>query len=66
MSFDALTLSAVRDELEPALTGAWVQKVVFPDELSLAVETFAPGAGRTNVLLSAHADDSRVQAFFPI
>src|SRR5438105_217631 len=61
MSFDALTLSAVRDELEPALTGARVQKVVFPDELSLAVETFAPGAGRTNVLLSAHADDSRVQ-----
>ena len=40
MSFDALTLSAVRDELEPALTGARMQKAVFPDELSLAVEAF--------------------------
>src|ERR1700730_5751768 len=61
MSFDALTLSAVRDELEPLLTGARMQKVVLPDELSLAIETFAPGAGRTNLLLSAHPEESRVQ-----
>jgi predicted ribosome quality control (RQC) complex YloA/Tae2 family protein len=61
MSFDALTLSAVRDELEPLLTGARMQKVVLPDELSLAIETFAPGAGRTNLLLSAHPEQSRVQ-----
>ena len=33
MSFDALTLSAVRDELEPLLSGARLQKVVLPDEL---------------------------------
>jgi predicted ribosome quality control (RQC) complex YloA/Tae2 family protein len=61
MSFDALTLSAVRDELEPLLTGARLQKVVLPDELSLAIEAFAPGAGRTNVLLTAHPEESRVQ-----
>ena len=61
MSFDALTLSAVRDELEPLLTGARLQKVVLPDELSLAIETFAPGVGRTNLLLSAHPEQSRVQ-----
>ena len=61
MSFDALTLSAVRDELEPLLSGARLQKVVLPDELSLALEAFAPGAGRTNLLLSAHPEQSRVQ-----
>jgi predicted ribosome quality control (RQC) complex YloA/Tae2 family protein len=61
MSFDALTLSAVRDELEPLLTDARQQKLVFPDELSLAIEVFSPQAGRTNVLLSAHLDDCRIQ-----
>jgi predicted ribosome quality control (RQC) complex YloA/Tae2 family protein len=61
MSFDALTLSAVRDELEPLLSGARLQKIVLPDQLSLAAEAFVPGAGRTNVLLSAHPEQSRVQ-----
>src|SRR5579859_6843383 len=61
MSFDALTLTAVRDELEPLMTDARLQKLVFPDELSLAVEVFASHAGRTNVLLSADLDDCRVQ-----
>jgi predicted ribosome quality control (RQC) complex YloA/Tae2 family protein len=61
MSFDALTLAAVRDELEPVLTGARMQKLVFVDELSLAVEFFAPSVGRTNVLLSAHLEHGRVQ-----
>src|SRR5438128_6280391 len=61
MSFDALTLSAVRDELEPLLTDVRQQKLVFPDELSLAIEVFAPHAGRTNVLLSAHLDECRIQ-----
>jgi predicted ribosome quality control (RQC) complex YloA/Tae2 family protein len=61
MSFDALTLSAVRDELAPLLTGARIQRVVFGDELSLALEVFAPSVGRTNVLMSAHPQRSRVQ-----
>ncbi|HEY1298358.1 MAG TPA: NFACT family protein [Chloroflexota bacterium] len=61
MSFDALTLTAVREELAPALSGARVQKLVFVDELSLAVEFFAPRVGRTNVLLSAHLEHGRVQ-----
>ena len=38
MSFDALTLSAVRDELEPLLVDARLQRLVFVDDLSLAVE----------------------------
>ncbi|HEX8967037.1 MAG TPA: NFACT family protein [Chloroflexota bacterium] len=61
MSFDALTLSAVRDELEPLLTDARLQKIVFVDELSVAFEAFAPRAGRTCVLLSAHLERNRVQ-----
>jgi predicted ribosome quality control (RQC) complex YloA/Tae2 family protein len=61
MSFDALTLAAVRDELGPLLTGARMQKLVFVDELSLAVEFYAPGAGRTAVLLSARLDHNRIQ-----
>ncbi|MBV9325066.1 MAG: NFACT family protein [Chloroflexi bacterium] len=61
MSFDALTLAAVRDELAPLMTGARIQKVVFADELSLAVELFAPKVGRTNVLLSAHLERGRIQ-----
>src|SRR5262249_36613236 len=60
MSFDALTLSAVRDELEPLLVDARMQKIVFVDELSLAVEFFSPGAGRTNVLLSADLERGRI------
>jgi predicted ribosome quality control (RQC) complex YloA/Tae2 family protein len=60
MSFDALTLAAVRDELRD-LVGSRMQKLVFVDELSLAVEFFAPSMGRTNVLLSAHLEHARVQ-----
>ena len=51
MSFDALTLTAVRDELEPQLTDARLQKLVFPDELSLAMEVFSPQAGSARILL---------------
>jgi predicted ribosome quality control (RQC) complex YloA/Tae2 family protein len=61
MPFDALTLSAVRDELEPLLSDARLQRLVFADELSLAAEVFAPHVGRTYVLLSAHPELGRVQ-----
>jgi predicted ribosome quality control (RQC) complex YloA/Tae2 family protein len=61
MSFDALTLAAVRDELEPLITSARMQKLIFVDELSLAVEFFAPAVGRTYVLLSAHLVHGRIQ-----
>ena len=61
MGFDALTLAAVRDELEPLLTNSRLQRLVMIDELSLAVECFAPGAGRINLLLSANLEQARVQ-----
>ena len=61
MAFDALTLAAVRDELAPLLTGARLQKLTFVDELSLAVEAFAPNVGRSFVLLSGDLEHGRVQ-----
>src|SRR5580765_7298334 len=61
MSFDALTLSAVRDELEPLLVESRLQRLVFVDELSLAAEYFGSGVGRGFVLFSAHAELGRVQ-----
>jgi predicted ribosome quality control (RQC) complex YloA/Tae2 family protein len=61
VSFDALTLAAMRAELEPLLTEARMQKLVFADELTLGIETFAPHSGRANVLLSADPNTSRVQ-----
>ena len=61
MSFDALTLSAVRDELEPLLVESRMQRLTFIDELSMAIEYFGPGVGRGYVLLSAHAEHGRVQ-----
>ncbi len=61
MSFDALTLSAVRDELAPVLTEARIQKLVFLDQLSVAIEAFAPQVGRTQVLLSADLQQGRIQ-----
>jgi predicted ribosome quality control (RQC) complex YloA/Tae2 family protein len=61
VSFDALTLSAVRDELEPVLVDARLQRLVFVDELSLAAECFNPRVGRSYVLFSAHPVLGRVQ-----
>ncbi|MDQ3811089.1 MAG: NFACT family protein, partial [Chloroflexota bacterium] len=61
MSFDALALSAVRDELEHLLQHGRLQRLAFVDELSLAAEFFSPGAGRGCVLFSAHPELGRVQ-----
>jgi predicted ribosome quality control (RQC) complex YloA/Tae2 family protein len=51
----------VRDELAPLLVDARIQKLVTVDEMSLAIEAFAPRVGRTNVLLSADPEHARVQ-----
>jgi predicted ribosome quality control (RQC) complex YloA/Tae2 family protein len=59
-AFDGLSLSAIRDELAP-LVGGRAQKVVFPDDASVALELFTPAHGRSAVLLSAHPDTGRVQ-----
>jgi predicted ribosome quality control (RQC) complex YloA/Tae2 family protein len=61
MSFDALTLAAVTDELTPVLAEARIQKLVFVNELSVALEAFSPHTGRTYILLSADFERARVQ-----
>jgi len=66
MSFDALTLSAVRDELAPLLTDARIQKAGLPRRAEPGVRAFAPAVGRTNVLLSANGEQSRVQRIDPL
>ncbi len=56
---DAITLAAMRRELDETLTGGRVQAVVQPDAHSLALEIFRDGA-RHWLLLSADASAPRV------
>ena len=56
---DAITLAAVRRELEETLTGGRVQAVLQPDAFSLALEIFRDGQ-RHWLLLSADVRASRV------
>lgn len=61
MAFDALALTAVRQELGARLTAGQVQKLTWLDEMTLVLGIYAPGVGRTNLLLSARAEHARVQ-----
>ena len=57
--FDALTLTAVTDEIAPTLIGGRVQRVLLLDETSMGLEIYA-GRRRHQLLLSAHARDARI------
>ncbi|MBN1484391.1 MAG: NFACT family protein [Chloroflexia bacterium] len=59
MYFDALTMAAVASELEGALLGGRVQKVVQSAPLSIGLEIYAQGQ-RHNLLASAHPQLARV------
>jgi predicted ribosome quality control (RQC) complex YloA/Tae2 family protein len=59
LSFDALTLHAVADELRKRVVGGQVQKLVLTGPLSLGLEVYARGA-RTNVLISVDPQAARV------
>ncbi len=59
LSFDALTLHAVSDELRSAVLGGRVQKVLLAGPTALALEVYARGA-RTNLLISADPHAARV------
>ena len=43
MSFDTLAVTALRQDLEPAIVGGRVQKVLLPGELSVGLEIYARG-----------------------
>src|SRR5262249_36381214 len=60
MPFDALTISAVRDELERTIVGGRVQGVLVPAPLAISLEVYRSGAGRSHLLLSAHPQHARV------
>ena len=60
MPFDALTAAAVRQELEDKVAGGRVQGVVIPAPLTVALEIYRAGVGRTHLLLSAHPQTARV------
>src|SRR5947209_148239 len=60
MPFDALTIAAVRQELEGKIVGGRVQRVVMPAPLSVALEVYRAEVGRTFLLLSAHPQHARV------
>lgn len=59
MTFDALTMAAVADELREKIVGGRVQKVVQTDELSVSLEIYAHRQ-RCYLLASADPQQSRV------
>lgn len=61
MPFDALTISAICDELQHRLVGGRIQDVVLSGPLSLGLEVYRAGIGRTNLLVSAHPQNARIQ-----
>jgi predicted ribosome quality control (RQC) complex YloA/Tae2 family protein len=58
MYFDALTLSAVADELRAVILGGRIQRVRLPSTVSIALEIYTPGR-RHHLLLSAHPQWAR-------
>ncbi|MBF6613948.1 MAG: NFACT family protein [Chloroflexi bacterium] len=61
MPFDALTIAAIRQELERTLLGGRVQNVIMPGPLTISLEIYRAGSGRNQLLMSAHPQNARVQ-----
>lgn len=59
MSFDAITLAAVRDDVERDLLGGRVERVVLPAELAVGIEVYAHGSKHW-LFASAHPQQARV------
>ncbi|MEO6457334.1 MAG: NFACT family protein [Chloroflexia bacterium] len=60
MPFDALTIAAVRQELEDKIAGARVQNVIMPGPLTVSFEVYRGGTGRTHLIASSHPQNARV------
>ncbi len=60
MSFDVVTISAIRQELLQGIVGGRVQGLLLPGPLSLSMEIYNPGSGRTHLLISAHPQHARI------
>lgn len=59
MTFDAVTMAAIRDEVERHLLGGRVERVVLPADLAVGLEFYAHGAKRW-LFASAHPQQARV------
>ena len=59
MYFDALTMSAVADDLRTKILGGRVQQVLLSDDLSVGMEVYAHGE-RRYLLASAHPEHARL------
>ena len=60
MYFDAITIAAVRDEVQTLLVGGRVERVILPADLTVALEIYARGAKRW---LLASADPQRARVY---
>lgn len=60
MNFDALTLSAIADELRRTIVGGRIQRVLLPSPLSIGMEIYHAGQ-RHQLLASADPRAARVQ-----
>ncbi|MFL5731970.1 MAG: NFACT family protein, partial [Chloroflexia bacterium] len=60
MPFDALTMAAVRREIEQKAVGGRVQGVLAAAPLTTGLEIYKSGVGRSFLLLSAHPQNARV------
>ncbi len=60
MPFDALTITAVRQELEDKIAGAHVQNTIMPGPLTVSLEVYRGGTGRTHLIASAHPQNALV------
>src|SRR5919109_5329639 len=60
MPFDALTIAAVRGEIEQKAVGGRVQGVLVAAPLTIGLEIYRSGVGRNHLLLSAPPQNARV------
>lgn len=60
MPFDALTLAAVRQEIESKYLGGRVQGLLMPGPLTLSLELYRSGSGRSHLIMSAHPQHARL------
>lgn len=60
MPFDALTLSAVRQEIESKYGGGRIQGLAVPGPLTVSLELYRAGSGRSHLIMSAHPQHARL------
>ncbi|MDH5588369.1 MAG: NFACT family protein, partial [Nitrospirota bacterium] len=61
MALNLVDLEAVVEEIQPVLTGGWIQKIHQPHDLVLTLEVHSPG---TSVTLSIRAEPRLARLHF--